>query len=155
MPRLAPVIEGDLARSSAVVMFVSPGPQSSGPPATYSTWPETNPAASPVKKAMALAMSSGSPDALHGDLGRGGGLEVLEAHADAGGGGGGHVGGDEAGGDGVGGDAELAELDGEGLGEALQTGLGGGVVDLAAVARARSDEDRLTIRPNLASTMYF
>src|SRR6058998_3960569 len=41
------------------------------------------------------------------DLGGGRGLEVLEAHADACGGGGGHVGGDEAGGDGVGGDAEL------------------------------------------------
>ncbi len=82
-------------------------------------------------------MSSGLPDALHRDLGGGGGLELLEAHADALGGGGGHVGDDEAGGDGVGGDAELAELLGEGLGEALETGLGGGVVDLAAVAERR------------------
>ena len=83
-------------------------------------------------------MSSGSADALDGDLGGGRGLEVLEAHADALGGGGGHVGDDEAGGDGVGGDAELAEFDGEGLGEALQTGLGRRVVDLAAVAERRA-----------------
>ena len=108
--------------------------QLSGPPATYSTWPETKPASSPREEGDGVGDVLGPADALHGDLGGGGGLEVLEAHADALGGGGGHVGDDEAGGDGVGGDAELAELLGEGLGEALQTGLGGGVVDLAAVA---------------------
>lgn len=35
--------------------------QSSGPPATQRTWPETKPAASAVKNATALAMSSGLP----------------------------------------------------------------------------------------------
>src|SRR6476661_8473781 len=63
--------------------------------------------------------------------------EVLERHADPLGGGPGHVGLDEAGGDGVRGDPELAELDGEGLGEALQAGLRGGVVELPAVAQRR------------------
>src|SRR5579875_2731962 len=48
---------------------------------------------------------------LDGDLGRGGLLEVLEAHADPGSGRGRHVGGDEAGRDRVRGDPELAELD--------------------------------------------
>src|SRR6185312_335296 len=32
-----------------------------GPPATYSTWPETNPAFSEAKKDTALAMSAGLP----------------------------------------------------------------------------------------------
>src|SRR6185503_5237021 len=47
-------------------------------------------------------------------------LEVLERHAEPLGGGRGHVGLDETGGDRVDGDAELAQLDGQGLGEALQ-----------------------------------
>src|SRR5262249_24082538 len=64
----------------------------------------------------------------------GGFLEDVERDADPVGGGGGHVGGDEPGRDRVGGDPERAKLDGQGLGEALQAGLGRGGVDLAAVA---------------------
>ena len=52
-------------------------------------------------------------------------------------GGGGHLGLDETGGDRVRGDAELAQFQGKGLGEALHTGLGGGVVGLTAVAQRR------------------
>ena len=57
---------------------------------------------------------------------------------DPGRGGRGHVGGDEPGRDRVGGDAELAQLLGQGLGEALQARLGRGVVDLARGCPARS-----------------
>src|SRR6476469_3638941 len=60
--------------------------------------------------------------------------ELLEGDAHALGGLARHVGRDEARRDGVGRDAELPELDGEGLREALETGLGGGVVGLPAVA---------------------
>src|SRR6478752_4179963 len=63
--------------------------------------------------------------------------ELLEGDAHALGGLARHVGGDEAGGDRVGGDPELAELDRERLGEALQAGLGRGVVRLPAVAEGR------------------
>ena len=63
----------------------------------------------------------------------------------------GHLGLDETGGH-VGGHAELAEFDGQGLGEALEAGLGGGVVRLAALPCA-DEEDRLTIRPNFSAVM--
>ena len=61
----------------------------------------------------------------------------------------GHLGLDEPRRDGVGGDAELAELDGECLGEALEPGLGCGVVGLAAVAErggARQVDDATPAR---------
>src|SRR5690348_6774062 len=77
---------------------------------------------------------TGLPDPADGYALRGRFLENVERDADALRGGRGHVGGDEAGRDRVGGDTELAEFDGQGLGEALQPGLGRGVVDLAAVA---------------------
>ena len=76
--------------------------------------------------------------------------EVVERDAHALGGRLGHLGLDEAGGDRVGGHAELAELDREGLGEALQTGLGGRVVGLAAVAERRDAgqvDDPAPLRP--------
>src|SRR6266540_1502891 len=71
----------------------------------------------------------------HRDLRCGGFLEVLDRHPDPLGGGGGHLGLDETGRDRVGRDAELAQLDRERLGEALQPGLRRGVVDLAPVAQ--------------------
>ena len=77
-------------------------------------------------------------DAASWHLGGHAGLEVLERHAEPGGGRGRHVGGDEAGRHRVGGDAELAEFDGEGLGEALHPGFGRGVVGLAPVAERRT-----------------
>jgi len=76
----------------------------------------------------------GLADPAHRDPAGRGGLELLEAHADPGRGGGGHVGDDEPRSHGVGGDAELAKLDGQRFGEALHASLGGGVVHLAAVA---------------------
>ncbi len=63
------------------------------------------------------------------------GLEVLEPHFHPGRGRRGHVRGDEPRGHGVRGDAERAELDGQGLGEALQPGLGRGVVNLPAATQ--------------------
>src|SRR6202008_4436316 len=83
-------------------------------------------------------------DPLHRNLLGGAGLEVLKGNAEAGSGGGGHVSNNEAGRDRVSRDAELAELKREGLGEALHARLGGGVVDLAAVAdggKARQVDD--------------
>src|SRR5438874_1787789 len=77
---------------------------------------------------------TGLPDPADGYALRSRFLENVKRDADALRGGRGHVGGDEPGRDRVGGDPELAELDGQGLSEALQTGLGRGVVDLAAVA---------------------
>jgi hypothetical protein len=74
---------------------------------------------------------TGLPDPADGYTLRGGFGENVERDAHAVRGGRGHVGGDEPGRDRVGGDPELAELDGQGLGEALQAGLGRGVVDLA------------------------
>ena len=79
-------------------------------------------------------MSSGCPTRPTGICWRGGLVKSLEGDADPLGGGRGHVGDDEAGRDRVRGDPELAQLDGQGLGEALQAGLGRGVVGLAAVA---------------------
>ena len=98
------------------------------------TWPETKPASS-VKKAMAWRCRRAGRRARPGSAGPRR-HEVLERPR-RGRRWRGHVGDDEAGRDGVGGDAELAELDGQGLGEALQTGLGRGVVGLAAVAQRR------------------
>src|SRR3954468_15208840 len=65
----------------------------------------------------------GLADALHRDLLRGERDEVVERHAHALRGRLGHLRLDEPRGDRVGRDAELAQLDGESLGEALQTGL--------------------------------
>ena len=56
--------------------------QPRGPPATYSTWPETNDAPSLTKNDTACAMSSGVPDARDRGLGGAGGLELLEADAE-------------------------------------------------------------------------
>jgi hypothetical protein len=77
---------------------------------------------------------TGLPDPADGYALSGGFLENVERDANALRGGRGHVADDEPGRDRVGGDPELAELNGQGLGEALQAGLGRGVVDLAAVA---------------------
>jgi hypothetical protein len=63
------------------------------------------------------------------------GLEILEAHLHPGPGRRGHVGGDEPSRHGVRGDAERAELDGQGLGESLQPGLGRRVVNLPAATQ--------------------
>ena len=52
------------------------------------------------------------------------------------------------------GDVVPAELDREGLREALQARLGRGVVGLAAVAERARCAERLTIRPHFASTWY-
>src|SRR5687768_4580988 len=78
----------------------------------------------------------GLTDARDRDRLRGTVDQILERDLHALGGRLGHLGGDEAGRDRVDRDAELAELDREGLGEALQTGLGGGVVGLTAVAES-------------------
>ena len=64
------------------------------------------------------------PDPADRDLRCHAGLEVLEPHFHPGRGRRGHIGGDEPRGHCVRGDAERAELDGQGLGEALQPGLG-------------------------------
>ena len=82
-------------------------------------------------------------------------LEVLEVDADPGRGGRRHVGHDEAGRDRVRGDPEPAQLDRERLGEALQAGLGRGVVGLAPVAQRRgagqADDAAPARRPPCAS----
>ena len=67
-------------------------------------------------------------------MGGRGGQEVLERHVHPLGGLLGHLGGDKAWSHGVRGYAELAQLDCQGLGEALDAGLGGRVVGLTAVA---------------------
>src|SRR6478672_8781831 len=68
----------------------------------------------------------GPAGTVHRDAGDAGGAELLEGLPDALGGGLGHLGDDEPGRDRVTRDAELAELVGDGLGEALEAGLGGG-----------------------------
>ena len=68
--------------------------------------------------------------------------EFIEVHAHTLGGGLRHIGFDEAGRDGVRGDTELAELDRPGLRDALDAGLGSGVVRLSAVALCRSGRHR-------------
>ena len=96
-----------------------------------------SPAPSLTKNDTRWAMSSGWPTRPPGSATAAPLTKSSNGHAHALGGRLGHLGLDEAGGDRVGGDAELAQLDGEGLGEALQAGLGRRVVGLAAVAQRR------------------
>ena len=95
-----------------------------------------------AKNETVAAMSSGCPTRCDRDLAfAAAALKSSNGDAHALGGAGGHLGLDEPGCDGVGGDPELAELDRQGLGEALEAGLRGGVVGLAAVAeRGRAGE---------------
>ncbi len=101
------------------------------------TCPDTNPAPSLTRNDTVCAMSAGSPGPRHRDLGGPGGHVGVPVLPDPLGGRPGHVADDEPGSDAVGRDAEPAQLDGEGLREALQPGLRRGVVGLAAVAQRR------------------